>query len=341
MKTDRYIFVFTGEFGYELLNWHAKIRKFSLLNPNLQIITASTGATRNLYKDFSVFYPLDDLKVFRYAVADTYFLRRLRFKKDDFLDVLLAMIRRYRIKRYLLNLLGPNVNKYKSFFVFSDKSKSFDGLQFGSRRWAPRINLFRKRNFQDIYDNLPTSENLYKALDADEQKSLEMKQRLDDLGVSTPFVLVQSAERDNFLKKRRTEMALNELFEIFCTRLPVVQINFSQVRSEDTQSNLKASGTIIVCKSLEDQVALIRLSAFCVFFSSGDYRSLHYVPPFCGVDVYSVTSSSVVSNSSIAKWNKEVFNFGGKILPITTEALLFDPKNLDSFLSYLSSKLSN
>jgi hypothetical protein len=341
MKTKRYIFIFTGEFGYELLNWHAKIHKFSNLKPDVQIVTASTSATHILYQDFSDFFPLDELKVFRSAIADTYFLRRLGFKRDDLLDVLLAILRRYHIKKHILKYLRSDSEKFKSIFVFSDKSCVINGLQFGSRRWTPRLNPFRKRNFQEIYDNLPSIENQYTALDVDKQKSLEMQERLAGLGVKTPFILIQSAERKNFLKKRRNESALDELFEIFCTRLPAVQVIFSQVRNGDTQSNLQMTGTTISCKSLEDQVALIRLSAFCVFFSSGDYRSLHYVPPFCGIDVYSVTSSSVVSNSSIDKWNREVFNFGGKILPITAEALIFDPKYLDSFLSYLASKLND
>lgn len=341
MKTERYIFVFTGEFGYELLNWHAKIHKFSNSKPDVQIVTASTSATHILYQGFSNFIPLDDLKLFRSAIADTYFLRRLGFKRDDLLDVLLAILRRHHVKRHVLKLFRSDDEKFKSIFVFSDKSKEINGLQFGSRRWTPRLNFFRKRNFQEIYDNLPTTENQYTALDVSKQKSFEMQQRLADLGVETPFILVQSAERKNFLKKRRNESALSELFDIFCTRLPTVQLNFSQVRDGDTQSNLQMTGTTIFCNSLEDQVALIRLSAFCVFFSSGDYRSLHYVPPFCGIDVYSVTSSSIISNSSIEKWNKEVFNFGGKILPITAEALIFDPKYLESFLSYLASKLKN
>jgi hypothetical protein len=341
MKTKRYVFVFTGEFGYELFNWHAKIRKFSDLNPGAQIVTASTSATRTLYQDFSRFFPLDELKFFRNAIADTYFLRRLGFKRDDLLDVFVAKIRRFQIKRHILKLLGPEVGEASNLFVFSDKSKRISGLQFGSRRWTPRIIFFRKRNFQDIYDALPADENQYNLLRVDEDISLRMKNKLISLGVTSPFLLVQSADRKNFLKNRRNEIALDALFEQFCGRLPTVQMNFSQVRSADTQSNLEVSGTRIFCNSLEEQVALIRLAAICVFFSSGDFRSLHYVPPFCGVNVYSVTSSSVISNSAIAKWNTEVFNLGGKIIPITAEALIFDPKYRESFLGYLASKLES
>jgi hypothetical protein len=90
---------------------------------------------------------------------------------------------------------------------------------------------------------------------------------------------------------------------------------------------------------LEEQVAIISLSSFCIFTSSGDYRSLHYVPSFCGKDNYSITSSSIVSNSAIGLWNSQIFQFGGKIIPIAAESLYFDKELKMAVLDFWKSRL--
>ena len=46
-----YVFVFVGEFGYELLNWQGVIRKFRRLNPNVRVICASRGNVQPLYEN--------------------------------------------------------------------------------------------------------------------------------------------------------------------------------------------------------------------------------------------------------------------------------------------------
>jgi len=338
MKSRTYCFVFTGEFGYELLNWQGRIRKFSALHPEARIICASSEATRLLYSDFAEFIPLDSTNALTKGISDTYFLRYENFTRENILDVVIAHFRRIKFKKFITDLY-PKSESDNFQFVFSDKLNSIEGVQFGATRWAPRINILRKRNFQEIYDRLPIDENLYVKLVPSKAVMEAVTQKLTDLGVEFPFVAVQSADRVAFLKRRRLETSANGLFEEILDQLPSVEISFKQIRGSDTQSMSLHSKKTYSCTTLEEQVAIIGLSSFCIFTSSGDYRSLHYVPSFCGKDNYSITSSSIISNSAIGLWNSKIFHFGGKIIPITIDSLVFDEKLKETLLDFWKSRI--
>jgi hypothetical protein len=338
MKSKTYCFVFTGEFGYELLNWQGRVRKFSSLHPEVKVICASSAATRLLYSDFAEFIALDSSKAHMRGIADTYFLRHDNFVRDSIWDVFTAYFRRIQLKKFILEHF-PKSEATNFRFIFSDRLNFVEDFQFGATRWAPRINKFRKRNFQEIYDKLPIDQNLYVKIEPAYTVVEMVKQKLVDLGVEFPFVAVQSADRITFLKRRRLESATNGILEKIVDQLPTVEISFKPIRESDTQSISLNSKKIYFCSTLEEQVAIISLSSFCIFTSSGDYRSLHYVPSFCGKDNYSITSSSIISNSAIGMWNSEIFHFGGKIIPITTESLLFDEKLNKVLLDYWKSRV--
>jgi len=338
MKSETYCFVFTGEFGYELLNWQGRIRKFSTLHPETRIICASSEATRLLYYDFSEFIALDSSNAHTKGISDTYFLRHENFIRDNIRDVVTAHLRRKKLKKFICDLY-PKSESDAFKFIFSDKLNFIGGFQFGATRWAPRINFLRKRNFQEIYDRLPIEQNLYVKLAPSQAVEETVKQKLTDMGVEFPFVAVQSADRIAFLKKRRLEIATSDLFQGILSQLPTLEISFTQSRETDTQSISLNSNKKYFCSTLEEQVAIISLSAFCIFTSSGDYRSLHYVPSFCGKDNYSITSSSIISNSAIGLWNSQIFQFGGKIIPITAESLCFDEELKMAILNFWKSRL--
>jgi hypothetical protein len=338
MKSKTYCFVFTGEFGYELLNWQGRVRKFSALHPEVKVICASSAATRLLYSDFAEFIALDSSKAHMRGIADTYFLRYENFVRDSIWDVLSAYFRRIQLKRFILDQY-PKSEASNFRFIFSDRLNVVEDFQFGATRWAPRINKFRKRNFQEIYDKLPIDQNLYVKIEPTDTVVEIVKQKLADLGVEFPFVAVQSADRLTFLKKRRFEIPVAGLFEEIVNQLPTVEISFKQIRETDTQSLSLNSRKIFFCTSLEEQAAIIGLSSFCIFTSSGDYRSLHYVPSFCGKDNYSITSSSIISNSAIGLWNSQIFQFGGKIIPITAESLYFNEELKMAILDFWKSRL--
>lgn len=335
--TDRQIvFVFTGEFGYELLNWHAKIYKFAIENPGCEIVVASSAATSVLYKEIARFIPLNSISCFSSGIADSYFLRHTQFKRDSLYDVLSAINRRRNIRFFLDEILGPEP---KRKYIFSDQLNKLGNLTFGATRWAPRVNLFRTRNFQEIYDRLPYQENHYHQLIPSQEAVAKVKQKLMDLGVSRKFIAFQSADREVFLKKRRLEANSGRIVGLLLDELPCVEIKFSQFRTSDTQSLDVNSSKVIYCDSLDDQIAIISLASYCIFISGGDFRSLHYVPPLCGKNVYSIVSSSIMSNSSIYLWNKEVNIFGGSIIPISSEALLSDARYLSSIFKFFKSIL--
>jgi hypothetical protein len=338
MKFKTYVFVFTGEFGYELLNWQGRIRKFSKETPDSRIICASLKATKILYEDFSEFIALDESEIIKNGIADSYFLRYPNFRRDGFWDVLTAYRRRRTLKKFIVQNF-PRISLKNTKFIFSDQPNNLEGFLFGATRWAPRINPLRRRSFQEIYDNIPVEENLFKELVPSETTLKEVGQKIKELGITGSFIAIQNAERDTFLKRRRFEFSTSELFHEVSNSLPTLEISFRQVRETDTQSPTASSEKVYVCRSLEEQAAVIRLSSFCIFFSSGDYRSLHYVPSFCGKDNYSISSSSIISNSAIGLWNSKIFNFGGKIIPMTTESLIFDQKFKNNFLDFCISRL--
>jgi hypothetical protein len=189
------------------------------------------------------------------------------------------------------------------------------------------------------YDGLPSGENKYIELIPRESVMRDVKKRILDMGITSPFVVVQNADRETFLKKRRIELSTRDLYSEISKQLPTVEISFRQIRRTDTQSPSTDSNNVYLCTSLEEQAAIIRLSSFCIFMSSGDFRSLHYVPSFCGRDNYSITSSSIISNSAIGLWNEEVFMFGGKIIPMTAESLIVDVALKNNFLGFCNSRL--
>lgn len=322
-KVSTVVFVFTGEFGYELLNWSGKIAKFASENSDLKILVCSSEASKALYSDQIEFIGLNVLDSFHDALADTYFLRIPNFVRDSICDVFTAHARRRKIRKFVAN--RTNLYQQRVLFIFSDQKNILRGTTFGATRWAPRFNLFRKRYFEEIYDNLPYLENSYSKLETRPEILSLMQKRLDNLGVRHKFMLIQTADRVHFLKKRRFTAKSNEIMSEIISKFPVVELDFNQLRNTDSRSTPSAS-TRITCNSLEEQIALINLASVCVFFSEGDFRSLHYVPPMAGKNVYSLVSSSIISNSAINLWNEKVFNFGGKCIPICIEALLWDLK---------------
>ena len=59
----------------------------------------------------------------------------------------------------------------------------------------------------------------------------------------------------------------------------------------------------------------------CIFFTEGDFRSHLYLPPMMGKDVHVITSKDVwnLHSAPYQYWNKNVFKFGGKIIPHVLE----------------------
>lgn len=325
------VFVFTGEFGYELLNWHARIRKFVSNNPDVDYIVCSTKAVKALYPESYRFIELDSLYLFKNGIADTYFVRRMGFKKDDLFDTLIAILRRLQIKRYVKQKITLKSSEIK--FIFSDQYNVINNQKFGATRWAPRFFIFRKRRFDSIYDSLPYEENEYQKLTPSSEAIEWAKNSLKNLGVTQNFIVLQTADRRHFLKKRRLQPKSSHLIEHLRENLPIVEIEFLSIRITDTLS-VSDNRQVIHCENLDSQIAIISMAKFAIFFSDGDFRSLNYVPPFAGKNVYSINSSSIVSNSAINLWNEKVFKFGGSCIPLTLESIIWDRDFLENLVNY-------
>ena len=71
---------------------------------------------------------------------------------------------------------------------------------------------------------------------------------------------------------------------------------------------------------------MIHFANQCIFLTEGDFRSHNYLPPLLGKDVVSVAPKDVLSlpSAAIDFWNKNVFTFGGQIMPLEYEQLIKD-----------------
>ena len=68
-----YVFVFLGEFGYELLNWQGVIRKFAKKKDSgTQIICCSRKGLENFYESADIYIDISKVELFSLSVANGY-----------------------------------------------------------------------------------------------------------------------------------------------------------------------------------------------------------------------------------------------------------------------------
>lgn len=166
-----YVFVFLGEFGYELFNWQGVVRKFSKTISSMDdIICCSRASLSPLYESASYFIDLSELGIFKNSVASMYFaLRPTQFAayKND--------------KRQLKK-------KFKSFvFQIYEKALHYVKLPDWDNLWKPVAHAYR--NFRpeknlDIcsLENLTFDQELKKELKSFILQELELRHgRRDDI----------------------------------------------------------------------------------------------------------------------------------------------------------------
>ena len=69
-----YVFIFTGEFGYELLNWNGVVRKWVSENkqPNDTIIICSRKGLELIYEMADYYIDISDIESYKNSIADCY-----------------------------------------------------------------------------------------------------------------------------------------------------------------------------------------------------------------------------------------------------------------------------
>jgi hypothetical protein len=310
------VFVFLGEFGYELLNWQGRIRKFKKEFPEEFLVSASRGQCEILYRDSTEYFmSLSSIPSYQGSIADRYFCHSKNYQLDNIFSEILDSFQALLIRRNLrleikreLQVIGVKNRNLK--FIFSDKVTRCGRYKFG----APRSRFARVRwgSPDDIYKGLPSGENDFIDLrenliekDFKKNKMIENQNR--------KVALIQKAKRtriiriDNFIDE---DIYLEEIAKSY----EVVLLDYSSSRFADTQG--KFTSTVfphIEIESLGEQVALFSKSDLNINFIHGDFRSNTYVAAFCGKKSFVITPSELYDREYIDKWNDEVFS--GEIVP--------------------------
>ena len=328
-----YIFIFLGEFGYELFNWQGVIRKFRrLAAPQDKIVCCSRAAVHPLYEVSDAYVNVSEVPLFRQSRAMAYFALPSPASSWDSWGA-----RRFntRIKealcdhiRHELHQRGWALHEGTYRFVFSSDKHELAGVSFGRRRhgiagmclatayeqvraraadlasrledtkarFYARFPRFDNNRDANIYDYLDLESNDYICVEPDFRVANEVRGRLGHI-VDGPFILCQMRQR--FLKPlspdRLPVSGMVSLLETLAQRLPVVLLNFDTGRYLDSYSAFAALPGChgYHCRSFLEQSYLVHRATHCLFFTEGDFGSHIYVPPFMGRDVTAVAPASV------------------------------------------------
>ena len=157
-----YVFIFLGEFGYELLNWQGAIRKFHQENPDINIICVGRRGTDILYP-YATYIPLSHIPCYQNSISSVYSAQVGEACKNN-------------IKNYIKEFL--NTDKVK--FIFSNnKGVSIDKVKFCEG---------------GIYDTLPIHKNIYTQLHI---KESEKPYYSNKFTLPPKFILIQRAIRND------------------------------------------------------------------------------------------------------------------------------------------------
>tara|TARA_R110002153_G_scaffold29946_12_gene91881 strand:- start:459 stop:1481 length:1023 start_codon:yes stop_codon:yes gene_type:complete len=324
-----YVFIFTGEFGYELLSWNGVIRKWCLENKkeNDTIIICSRPGLELVYEMADYYIDLSEIEAYNNCVADCYWsiirdengkvIRHHQYQQDIFLSV-----------QQSIEESGFTNVKY-IYTPNPDQVEYLDGCEFG------KCGIYGPERKPHGRLNVPN--NVYKKFTADlsKQKMIE-----DKLGISLdePFILCQSGAR-SIVQRDKTILDIDDFIIAMSKELPVICLGFDTGKFLDSKSTFNniESKNIYHCNlsTLQEQSCLIAKAKHCVFFTEGDFRSHMYLPPFFGKSVTAVASRAMFeptisdhvatepgkTNAPLDFWNEHVWNFGGKITPLYYEKI--------------------
>jgi hypothetical protein len=319
-----YVFVFLGEFGYELLNWQGVVRKFSReLGPADRIIACSRANVYPLYESAHRYIDISDVPAFRNSVACGYFALKpddlslnsagnLAFDRE--LRRALAAEIRSRLELPPPPRMGPLARLFGSDacrFIFSSQKTLLRNCTFGCNR--ARFGSDPAEG--NIYDRMDLTNNKFQKIEPDLRMRPMLEERLG-FSLEEPFVLSQTRRRQIVVRSSRT-VSNEQLLAALAQQIRVVLLEFDTGRTLDSYSQFaQIPGTsVCACRTFVEQTCLIYFSRQCVFFSEGDFGSHIYVPPFVGRDVLAVAPADVygLGNTPIDFWNRAVFRFGGQI----------------------------
>lgn len=316
-----YVFVFLGEFGYEVLNWQGVVRKFARRLPASSAI--AIGGRKGLqpfYESAEQYVEIDDVPEYRSSWAASYFAmaphesRRHRpptQKQFEYGRGVRGAIEAHVRPR--LETGGRHVE-----FVFSSQLNAIEDCVFGV---DPRFYSLPGYH-GSIYRNLELGNNEYRRIEADPEVRAELEAKLG-FSLDEPYVFVQSRRR-SVGPQSGGELDAGPLVTELARRRRVVYLSFSTNRHLDSGSEGEYEGvTHYEAASFREQSCLIAHASRCIMLTEGDLGSHTYLPPLLGKDAVVVASEAVFArrSSPVHFWNRNVFRFGGRLTPLPAERL--------------------
>lgn len=325
-----YVFVFLGEFGYELMNWQGVVRRFAQRLPaSSSVVVAGRPGLQQFYETAAQYVEIGDLPEYRSSFAGAYFAmppdqpRRSRPPTRAQLEFDRDL--RKAIERHVRREL--RVPERRVEFVFSSDFNGLGDCEFGVDPRFYGLDLYRGQ----IYRTLDARNNEYALIRPSEDVRAGIEATLG-WGLDEPYVLVQGRTRE-IGPQAGGRLDAAAVVEALARHVRVVYLEFESGRYLDSGSTATFHGaTAFRVSSFREQSCLIAHARHCVFFTEGDLGSHTYLPPLLGKDVTVVAAADVFAQRSapLDFWNGAVFRFGGKLLPQPHEQLA-DPGALDAF----------
>jgi hypothetical protein len=302
MEKKYLIFVFIGEFGYEIMNWHGLIRKLKNTCDNYRYIICGRTGLELLYPNTEHYIDISNLRYFRKSIAASYCATNVNISE--------------LVKEIKTNVYGKihDLKKVPHDFIFSHEGKVINGIRFGGLHYG------------DIYRNETIKKNSYSIIVPEKEKYwLTHFYKKYSLNIDRPYVVIQTAQRSekNRINKKPN---IRELIRIISNKVQVVNINFKTDRSNDTFAKEIVQEKVINVEinDFRQQCVLINNSLTSIFETQGDFRSHTYIPPFLGKKVYVYVNRPVLflGTCPIDMFNKYIFTkLGGEMNVIVEEEL--------------------
>ena len=338
-----YVFVFLGEFGFELLNWQGVVRKFAqTIEPQDQLICCSRANLYPLYEMADEFIDIADVPLFKRSRASAYraIYTPYWLGRRQLLSYALQKLLRFQLQRYIVaksailrdhNLNWglkegfANVDPNCCTFIFSSPTTRLHGCIFGYDSYEV-----------DIYDDLKVENNLYRKIEPDFSVRIDVEQQLG-WSLEEPYILVQGRKRDASTRQPSSDViAEDQLLTLLGRRIKTVLLTFDTGRWLDSYSTFAKypNSSHYRCHSFPEQACLIHFAQHCLFFTEGDFGSHIYVPPLLGRDVTALAPRSVyaIGSAPLEHWNPNVFRFGGQVIPKVVEEVLQSTETMNTLL---------
>lgn len=317
-----YVFVFLGEFGYEVLNWQGVVRKFAgRLPSSSKIVIAGRRGLQPFYEGAAQYIEIDDIPEYRESHAAAYFA----MSPDEFRRYLPPTEGQFAYDRDLRRTIESHVRRvlkvkaWRTEFVFSSQMNAIGDCIFGVDPRFYGLDSYHG----SIYGRLDLANNSYACLRPDDTARAGLEEKLG-FSLDEPYVLVQGRRRTIGPQKGSRELDTDAVIAELAKGHRVVYLGFRSGRYLDSGSfGPGGAVTAYEAESFVEQSCLIAHASLCVFTTEGDLGSHTYLPPLLGRNVAVFASREVFEARSapVEFWNRNVFRFGGQMIPWIADEL--------------------